>query len=143
MAPNHGSKYLKCVLTQKECFLFISGAFGAIWVKYNSNIHCQKPGLRKTILCSFAQTPGDVQGVWKIAKKKPNLIVKFCCVNEQKVVFFSQKIRFHFFQKNAKITRFVLLKMKNYTSTYILIYVLEQIFLTNNSKIIFSILANF
>ena len=68
--------------------------------------------------------PGGVEN----CHEKPNLIVKFCCVNEQKVVFFSQKIRFHFFQKNAKITRFVLLKMKNYTSTYILIFVLEPIF---------------
>ena len=32
MAPDHGLKCPKCVLTQKGWFLFISEAFGAIWV---------------------------------------------------------------------------------------------------------------
>ena len=32
MAPNHGLKYPKCILTQKGWFLFISEAFGAFWV---------------------------------------------------------------------------------------------------------------
>ena len=38
MAPNHGLKYPKCILTQKGWFLFISEAFGAFWMIYNSSI---------------------------------------------------------------------------------------------------------
>ena len=38
VAPNHGLKYPKCVVTQKGWYLLVSEAFGAIWVHYNSDI---------------------------------------------------------------------------------------------------------
>ena len=94
--PNHGFKYPKCVLTQKGWYLLIYGAFGAIWMHYNSNIKWKRNIVKNRISGKFhtiGSTDHQVQflngfsifhkakyihGLWKIAEK-PNPLVKFCC----------------------------------------------------------------
>ena len=125
MAPNHGLKYPKCVLTQKGWHLLIYEAFGAIWM-HKKTIFSENANQSKTrfqekkyshastdhqvqFLNGFAifHTPQGTQGVWKIAKKS-NHIEKFCCGSVRKLPYFFQKIRY-FFQKIVKNTKKIII----------------------------------
>ena len=98
MAPNHGLKYPKCVLTQKGWYLLISealGPFGCIKTAiFSENANLSKTRFQEkkyTIVSTDHQVqfligftifhnPQGTHEVWKIAKK-PNPIVKFGCGN--------------------------------------------------------------
>ena len=98
MATNHGLKYPKCVLTQKGWFLFISEAFGAIWMDYNSGIKWKRQFVEKKVLCKkrLAVYAGETMqlldgfvfflsliyvGLLRKNAKNDNYLVKFGCVN--------------------------------------------------------------
>ena len=99
MAPIHGLKYPKCTLTQKGWFLFISEAFGAIWVHYNSGIKWKRQFVKKQVLRKkkrLAIYSGETMqlldgfvfflsliyvGLLRKNAKNDNHLVKFGCVN--------------------------------------------------------------
>ena len=115
MAPNHGLKYPKCVLTQKGWYLLISEAFGCIKTAiFSENANLSKTRFQEkkyTIVSTDHQVqflngfaifhkPQHTQGLWKIAKKH-NPLVKFGCATLTVKLDFFQKMRF-FFKKIRK-----------------------------------------
>ena len=120
MSPNHVLKYPKCVQTQKGQYLFISGAFWAIWKHNNSLISkskvkskiCQQQILDRNHVAAY--TGHQVQfwsgfaifdilegttDVSKIAKPCQNCTwwpvqaAEYFCNFFRKSYFFPQKIR--------------------------------------------------
>ena len=135
MAPNHGLKYPKCVVTQKGWYLLVSEAFGCITTAiFSENDNLSKTRYEENFytivstdnwvqfseLFAIFQRPWYTQGLWKIAKK-PNPIVKFGCGNDCLNAYFFQNFQFHFsknhqnYKKNIWVTK----KLKNYSLVHI------------------------